>query len=1259
MKNDSSRNTFDARKHFSGVRAQQGRVQIDADWNEQSDIITHRVETEASDIIGPCGGPLHSAAFHIVADINQLTNDEKALAENRTPPKDFKVPDFLISAGCYYVDGILCENEGLTSYRNQPDLPASAPIAAAGLYLVYLDVWRRHLTALDDASIREIALGGPDTATRAKTLWQVKCWFAGETAKGNCLTKFADYDKLIAASDGRLSARTKREAGSTDPCIVPPGAGYSGLENQHYRVEIHEGGAGLDVTGGGAGTLATRVKNSTDQVRVSGGTWQAGQAVEIFSSKAGSGPMNGTLAYITNFDSGSKTLTLNIDVSKITLDELRLRDVAATFKWSRDNGVVATTILNINGPELTVHDLGPDDVLGFKEGQWVELIDDALELNGSPGQLARIIRIDPAINLVTLSFTPALLSTLAGGVDQSRHPKLRRWDGVGAVKFHPNVAQDHYMDLESGVQVRFFAGTFRTGDYWNIPARTATADSQSGNIEWPQESNAPLALPPFGIEHHYCRLAMLHWDGRKFDLIEDCRSLFPPITELTSLFYVGGGGQEAMPNDALPQLLQVGVFNGRWPVAGAHVQFKAQGTGRLAANIAGLSSSTTNTLVVITGADGIASCAWKLEPDVTKPSQQVETRLLDAAQVQLPPVVRFDGQLSIADQVFYDPGACGTLQGQTTVQKALSRLTHLTSLYKLSGDGQEFKPGETLAPLKVIVANSCGPVTDRKVRVTFQIVAPGTGTVSDGSAPDSASIDITTDADGVATCLWKPDSKSPFQEVEATIKDDGSTLTVTPTGVRFNATLSIAGHVAFDRSDNSKCPDMPENVNNVQAAIEHLCNFSRSGGCAVTVGMGGQFERLDDAIGKMLVNEQTNICICLLPGEHVLKEGLNIAVASGKVHLNIEGCGRGTRIIIPHNQSRPKSSISGLASFTLKDVALFAQAAIAFDMCKEINIEDCYLVQENQTAPFITIGHARRIQFEDNVVYATLPIAENPTSPIEVFSNVSLNLSELYKIPDSFEFERRSSEVATELVGQPAAKRNSLVRKLTGMVSKFRRLSAGERTSYNSFMETLGDPAVAEPLLHRRLGDIRLAALAAMPGTAIVLADAEADTRLEGNTINGVVSLYGAPRQSKITEENMRILSENIHQGMIEFDDSLADLQVRDNIIYRMDISESLATILKSININSRTSFNRHYRRCFITDNVFNGGDNCFLMEHLSLNTNSFELNRDKDGVLDAGIVIAHASINIGNYAANELRLVIIARARQRAANLSIYIAEL
>src|SRR5712691_13359256 len=105
MKGDVSRSTFHPGKHYSSVRLQQGRVQVDADWNEQADIAVHRIETEAADLIGGCGGPLHSAAFHFVASADQLTDDEKKLSGNQNPPAP-QASEFLISAGRYYVHGV-------------------------------------------------------------------------------------------------------------------------------------------------------------------------------------------------------------------------------------------------------------------------------------------------------------------------------------------------------------------------------------------------------------------------------------------------------------------------------------------------------------------------------------------------------------------------------------------------------------------------------------------------------------------------------------------------------------------------------------------------------------------------------------------------------------------------------------------------------------------------------------------------------------------------------------------------------------------------------------------------------------------------------------------------------------------------------------------------------------------------------------------------------------------------------------------------
>ena len=65
MKGNFSRQTFDRRKHYRGVLMQQGRVQLDADWNEQQDIVLYRLETSAWDTMGESGVPDNGAGFDI------------------------------------------------------------------------------------------------------------------------------------------------------------------------------------------------------------------------------------------------------------------------------------------------------------------------------------------------------------------------------------------------------------------------------------------------------------------------------------------------------------------------------------------------------------------------------------------------------------------------------------------------------------------------------------------------------------------------------------------------------------------------------------------------------------------------------------------------------------------------------------------------------------------------------------------------------------------------------------------------------------------------------------------------------------------------------------------------------------------------------------------------------------------------------------------------------------------------------------------
>jgi hypothetical protein len=248
MKGDFTRLTFKREKHYSSIRCQQGRVDLDADWNEQADITSYRFETETRDVIGSCGFPKSDPGFSIADPTTLSAAKQSALTNEGVLP--LKNGDFLIGAGRAYVDGILCENDDIVSFTDQPDLQPSAALSNSKRYCIYLDVWQRYLTALDDPEIREVALGGPDTGTRTKTVWQVRALDVGNASSSITCATVPGWDDATAASTIKLSARASQEQPSDKPCILPPGAGYRRLENQLYRVEIHDPG----VVGGGGAT---------------------------------------------------------------------------------------------------------------------------------------------------------------------------------------------------------------------------------------------------------------------------------------------------------------------------------------------------------------------------------------------------------------------------------------------------------------------------------------------------------------------------------------------------------------------------------------------------------------------------------------------------------------------------------------------------------------------------------------------------------------------------------------------------------------------------------------------------------------------------------------------------------------------------------------------------------------------------------------------------------------------------------------------
>jgi hypothetical protein len=408
MKGDFSRITFDPERDYSSVLLQQGRVNLDADWNEQGAIVTAALRVLARDLLGPyCGSP---NGFRL------------------SPGPADQGPDLSIGVGWYYVDGIRCANRVPITISAQPGYPfgQADELTESGAAIGYLDVWDRHVTAIEDSSIREVALGGPDTATRSRVTWRVRLLPVGKADLGRRGLRAAHVLQREVLQLGRSSLRAR--AGSPDT-----ESRYAGLENQLYRVEIHEGGT------------------------------------------AGS----------------------------------------ATFKWSRDNGSVAASVIEARDGSIRIDPSLLRPGREFERGDWLEFADDGSELRDAVDPMVRIEAVDGDVLSVSSS---AELS-----VDPAKHPLVRRWDhgaagspeGGGAAP----LVEDQWIDLEQGVQVWFDGGgSYRAGDYWAIPARTATAD-----IEWPRDGGEPTARRPLGVRHHVAPLALLWIKGGRITRLRDVR----------------------------------------------------------------------------------------------------------------------------------------------------------------------------------------------------------------------------------------------------------------------------------------------------------------------------------------------------------------------------------------------------------------------------------------------------------------------------------------------------------------------------------------------------------------------------------------------------------------------------------------------------------------------------------------------------------------------------------------------------------------
>ncbi len=552
---DISRVTFDPKKHYVGVVMQQGRVQLDADWNEQQAIYQHRTETEARDVIGQCGVPQLRGGFRI----------------GFTPDNT----DLTISPGRMYVDGILCELNEATpvpvrfldeNHVQVQSWNVDGQDFQKGQWVEFLDAqmqFRKLTRILDiDATQQSLTLLTDKTNYDTTGLKDEKDLYLRRvttyTTQPYCPTTEHEYPGPAYATypdDTKLPTLNlhanhyllviyidawKRSVTSLDDEHMLEAA-LGGIDTaarlqtvwqvKILPIELQAEFRGTlakrqdllqqlsEIQSGGQGRSKRReIEDSREQLEQEIATYSStltcNSSFSEWDALTASPPGMMNARTFTGGEAGNPGYQrLENQLYRVEVHRGSDDQEGPYYKWSRDNGSVVALIESVVDNKVVVKGIGLDDDRGFSAGQWVELLNDERELNGLPGHFVRIKEVDPITKALQLEQGPPQ-------IDGEQHTKIRRWDGGGAIAMNGT-----WLNIESGIQVQFSPGVYKNGDYWLIPART-----QTGDIEWP-----PFAVPNVnpipqeraGVYHHYARLARVLLAQNV--QVQDCRRRFGPL----------------------------------------------------------------------------------------------------------------------------------------------------------------------------------------------------------------------------------------------------------------------------------------------------------------------------------------------------------------------------------------------------------------------------------------------------------------------------------------------------------------------------------------------------------------------------------------------------------------------------------------------------------------------------------------------------------------------------------------------------------
>ena len=177
---DIARVTYDPGRQYRAVVRQQGRVTLEADGNEASAIAVELLRLETIDIFGPTAA--FGDGYKVAAAGGAIT----------------------ISPGIFYLGGWRLKLDAPVELAQQPDwIDAPTTAFRGGNQVITLLLTEQSVSAVEDQALREVALGGPDSAARDRLMQH----FLRIAVNGNSCAVGASRSRASSPRTGSASIR--------------------------------------------------------------------------------------------------------------------------------------------------------------------------------------------------------------------------------------------------------------------------------------------------------------------------------------------------------------------------------------------------------------------------------------------------------------------------------------------------------------------------------------------------------------------------------------------------------------------------------------------------------------------------------------------------------------------------------------------------------------------------------------------------------------------------------------------------------------------------------------------------------------------------------------------------------------------------------------------------------------------------------------------------------------------------------------------